>query len=64
MVDATADAMDPRDAPYAAGFLAGYHAALATLALAFGLPLPPDDPAVAWTSLLSPTVAPVQRRER
>ena len=41
-VSATAGAMGVRDEPFAAGFLAGYRAALTTLALAFGLVTQPD----------------------
>jgi len=36
-VNATADAAGNQDDPFTAGFLSGYRAALATLALAFGL---------------------------
>jgi len=38
-VNATADATGNEDDPFSAGFLTGYRAALATLALAFGLPV-------------------------
>ena len=37
--NATARAAGVQDDPFSAGFLTGYRAALATLALAFGLPL-------------------------
>jgi hypothetical protein len=41
-VNATADAAGDQDDPFTAGFLAGYRAALATVALAFGLVRPGD----------------------
>jgi len=37
-VNAATDAAGDQDDPFTAGFLAGYRAALTTLALAFGLP--------------------------
>jgi len=37
-VNATTDAAGDQDDPFTAGFLAGYRAALTTVALAFGLP--------------------------
>ncbi len=39
-VNATADAVGQQDDPFTAGFLAGYRAALTTVALAFGLVRP------------------------
>jgi len=38
-VGAAADAAGDQNDPFAAGFLAGYHAALTTIGLAFGLQL-------------------------
>lgn len=42
-VNATTDAAGSHDDPYTAGFLAGYRAALTTIALAFGLVKQPPD---------------------
>ncbi len=39
-VNAATDAAGDQDDPFTAGFLAGYRAALTTIALAFGLPPP------------------------
>jgi len=39
-VNAATDAAGDQDDPFTAGFLAGYRAALTTIALAFGLPTP------------------------
>ena len=56
--NATARAAGVQDDPFSAGFLTGYRAALATLALAFGLPLNPNVPPAERTATLLPDPAP------
>ena len=62
-VGATAEAAGNGDEPFTAGFLAGYRAALTTLALAFGLTVRHEPPPAEWrTAHLTATSRSLRQR--
>jgi len=63
-VNATVDAAGNQDDPFTAGFLAGYRAALTTLALAFGLAARPETSPAEWNTVFLVAAPPFPRRSR
>jgi len=57
-VKVTANASNTKDDPFTTGFLAGYQAALTTLALAFGLSACTSSPMAEWKAGLLTTASP------
>jgi hypothetical protein len=62
-VGATAEAAGGRDEPFTAGFLAGYRAALTTLALAFGLTVRHEPSPADWRTDHLAATSPSLRRQ-
>jgi hypothetical protein len=60
--NATAEATGSTSDPFTAGYMAGYRAALTTLALAFGLVKPPEPDTPMWLAVTLRRKEPCRKR--